>query len=49
MKAIPRLDSGGIEQLLQFAQLIFERLGEAPSGLIATGFQGQTDPAGGRR
>jgi len=33
----------------RICQLIFERLGEAPSGLIATGFQGQTDPAGGRR
>lgn len=27
-------------------QLIFERLGEAPSGSIATGFQGQEDPTG---
>ena len=33
----------------RICQLIFERLGELPSGLISTGFQGQTDPAGAAR
>ena len=31
----------------RICQLIFERLGETPSGAIATNFQGQVDPAGG--
>lgn len=30
----------------RICQLIFERLGEAPSGSIATHFQGQADPSG---
>jgi dCTP deaminase len=30
----------------RICQLIFERLGETPSGLTATDFQGQADPSG---
>jgi dCTP deaminase len=32
----------------RICQLIFERLGEAPTGSIATEFQGQADPSGSR-